>query len=101
MYIKCRFVGRFVVQQTYILNFRNNKANCDISATVTLIASVDIIIIIAGYRPLQMFAISLDVRLRAFSSCQPSCANHHSTWPEDYTLHLSRRDLHSRNLLPQ
>jgi hypothetical protein len=26
--------------------------------------------------------ISLDLRLLASSSCQPSCANRHSTWPE-------------------
>jgi hypothetical protein len=36
----------------------------------------------AGHRPLQYPAISLDLRLLASSSCQPSCANRHSTWPE-------------------
>jgi hypothetical protein len=36
----------------------------------------------AGHRPLQFLAISLDLRLLAFSYCQPSCANRHSTWPE-------------------
>jgi hypothetical protein len=35
-----------------------------------------------GHRPLQCLAISLDLRLLASSSCQPSCANRHSTWPE-------------------
>jgi hypothetical protein len=37
----------------------------------------------AGHRPLQCLAISLDLRLFASSSCQPSCANRRSTWPED------------------
>jgi hypothetical protein len=36
----------------------------------------------AGHRPLQSHAISLDHRLLASSSCQPSCATRHSTWPE-------------------
>jgi hypothetical protein len=50
--------------------------------------SVIIIIIIslsqstAGHRPLQLLAISLDLRLLASSFYQPSCANRHSTWPE-------------------
>jgi hypothetical protein len=33
-------------------------------------------------RPLQFFVISLVLQLPASSSCQPSCANRHSTWPE-------------------
>jgi hypothetical protein len=33
----------------------------------------------AGHTPLQFLAISLDLRLLASSSCQPSCANRHST----------------------
>jgi hypothetical protein len=37
---------------------------------------------IAGHRPLEFLAISLDLRLLASSSCQPSCANRNSTWPE-------------------
>jgi hypothetical protein len=36
----------------------------------------------AGYRPLQCPTISLYLRLLASSSCQPSCANRHSTKPE-------------------
>jgi hypothetical protein len=36
----------------------------------------------AGHRPLQRLAISLDPRLLASSSCQPSCTNRHSTLPE-------------------
>jgi hypothetical protein len=36
----------------------------------------------AGHRPLQLLAISLDLRLLASSSHQPSCVNRHSTWPE-------------------
>jgi hypothetical protein len=36
----------------------------------------------AGHRPLQCLAISLYLRLLASSSCQPSCANRHSTWLE-------------------
>jgi hypothetical protein len=35
----------------------------------------------AGHR-LQSLAISLGLRLLASSSCQPFCANRHSTWPE-------------------
>jgi hypothetical protein len=31
----------------------------------------------AGHRPLQLLVISLDIRLLASSSCQPSCANRH------------------------
>jgi hypothetical protein len=34
------------------------------------------------HRPLQLLAISLDLRLLASSSRQPSCANRHSIWPE-------------------
>jgi hypothetical protein len=36
----------------------------------------------AGHKPLQFLAISLGLRLLASSSCQPSCINRHSTWPE-------------------
>jgi hypothetical protein len=36
----------------------------------------------AGYRSLQLHAVSLDLLRLASSSCQPSCANRHSTWPE-------------------
>jgi hypothetical protein len=36
----------------------------------------------AGHRPLQCLAVALDLRLLASSSCQPSCANRHSIWPE-------------------
>jgi hypothetical protein len=36
----------------------------------------------AVQRPLQLLAISLDLRLLAYSSCQLSCANCHSTSPE-------------------
>jgi hypothetical protein len=36
----------------------------------------------AEHRPLQYLAISLDLRLLASSSCQPFCANRHSTWPK-------------------
>jgi hypothetical protein len=36
----------------------------------------------AGHRPPQCLAISLDLRLLASSSCQPSCANRDSTCPE-------------------
>jgi hypothetical protein len=32
----------------------------------------------AGHRPFQYPAISLDLRLLASSSCQPSCANPHT-----------------------
>jgi hypothetical protein len=35
-----------------------------------------------GHRLLQLLNISLDLRLLASTSCQPSCANRHSTWPE-------------------
>jgi hypothetical protein len=45
----------------------------------------------AGHRPLQFLAISLDPRLLASSSCQPSCANRYSTWPEG-VLHYVYRD---------
>jgi hypothetical protein len=47
----------------------------------------------AGHRPLQFLAISLDPRLRIYasSSCQPFCANRHSTWPEG-VLHYVYRD---------
>jgi hypothetical protein len=53
----------------------------------------------AAHKPLQFFAISLDPRLLASSSWQPSYANLHSTWPEgvlhyvlshDFNLYLSR-----------
>jgi hypothetical protein len=36
----------------------------------------------AGHRPLQLLTISLDLRLLASSSFQPSCTNRHFTWPE-------------------
>jgi hypothetical protein len=45
----------------------------------------------AGHRPLQFLAIPLDFRLLASSSCQPSCANGYSIWPED-VLHYVYRD---------
>jgi hypothetical protein len=48
--------------------------------------------------PLQLVAISLDLRLLVSSSCQPSCAYRHSTWP---VLRLPRPELHSRYRLPQ
>jgi hypothetical protein len=35
-----------------------------------------------------MLAISLDLRLLASSSCQPSCANCHSTWSADTKVFL-------------
>jgi ABC-type polysaccharide transport system permease subunit len=51
---------------------------------------VDLIIIIvsllqstAGHRPFLSFAISLDLRLLASSSCQQTCANRHSTSTPD------------------
>jgi hypothetical protein len=40
---------------------------------------------------LQLLAISLDLRLVASSSYQPSYANRHSTWPEG-VLHYVYRD---------
>jgi hypothetical protein len=55
---------------------------------------LDIIIIIslsqstAGHMLLQYPAISLDLRLLASSSCQPSCANRLSTWPDDVLRYL-------------
>jgi hypothetical protein len=45
----------------------------------------------AGHRPLQLLAISLNLRLLASSSRQPSCANRHSIWPEG-VLHYVYRD---------
>jgi hypothetical protein len=45
----------------------------------------------AGHRPLQLLAISLDLRLLASSSSQPFCANRHSTWPV-VVLHYVYRD---------
>jgi hypothetical protein len=36
----------------------------------------------AKHRPPQLLAILVELRLLASSSCQPSCANRHSTWPE-------------------
>jgi hypothetical protein len=45
----------------------------------------------AGHRPLQLLAISLDLRLLESSSRQPSCANRHSTWREG-GLHYVYRD---------
>jgi hypothetical protein len=38
--------------------------------------------ITGGHRPLQLLAITLDLRLLASSPCQPSCAIRHSTWSE-------------------
>jgi hypothetical protein len=63
--------------------------------TKLLILSDKIIIIgplqsTAGYRLLQLLAILLDLRLLASSSCQPSCANHHSNWPEGVLHYLYR-----------
>jgi hypothetical protein len=60
----------------------------------TPLSGIIIIIIIrplqtAGHRPLQYLAISLDLRL-ASSSCQPPCANRHSTWPEGVLLYVYR-----------
>jgi hypothetical protein len=63
----------------------------------TLSLKANIIIIIsplqstAGHtrRPLQFLAISLDPWLLASSSCQPFCANHHSTWSEG-VLHCAK-----------
>jgi hypothetical protein len=51
---------------------------------------------IAGHRTIQLLAISLDLRLLASSSCQSSCANRHSAWPEG----VLRRGLHSKTRLP-
>jgi hypothetical protein len=48
----------------------------------------------AGHRPLQLRAISLDLRLFLLNSCQPSCAKHYSTW-ECLLLRLSGPHLHS------
>jgi hypothetical protein len=45
----------------------------------------------AGHGPLQLLAISLDLWLLTSSSCQPSCANRHFTWPESI-LHYVYRD---------
>jgi hypothetical protein len=45
----------------------------------------------AGHMILQFLTLSLDPRLPASSSCQPSCANRHSTCPED-VLHYVYRD---------
>jgi hypothetical protein len=62
--------------------------SCLVILTYTGTHTYIIIIIIsplqstAGHRPLQLLAISLDLRLFAKSSCQPSCANRHCTWPE-------------------
>jgi hypothetical protein len=67
--------------------------------------SLKIIIIIcplqstAGHRPLQFLAISLDLRLIASSSCQPFCANRHSTWPEG-VLHYVCRSLLQNSFTP-
>jgi hypothetical protein len=53
----------------------------------------------AGHRPLQLLAILLDLRLHASSSCQPSWANRHSTWPKGVlVLHYVYRDAVSMNL---
>jgi hypothetical protein len=38
----------------------------------------------AGHTPLQLLAISHDLRQLASSSCQPSCANRHSTFRTRY-----------------
>jgi hypothetical protein len=46
----------------------------------------------AGHRPFQLLVILLDVWLLASSSCQPSCANRHSTWPEA-VLHYVYRNV--------
>jgi hypothetical protein len=45
------------------------------------------------YSPLldiQLLAISLDLRLFASRSCQPSCANRYSTWPEGVLRYIYR-----------
>jgi hypothetical protein len=65
--------------------------------THTTFANVDFIIIsllqsTVGHRPLQLVAISLDLRLLASSSSQPSCAIRHSTWPEG-VLHYVYQDV--------
>jgi hypothetical protein len=56
------------------------------SSSRIVLAGVIIIISLlqstAGHRTLQCLAISLDLRILASISCQPSCANRHSTWPE-------------------
>jgi hypothetical protein len=44
----------------------------------------------AGHSPLQFLAISLDPRLLASSTGQPSCANRHSTWPEGVLYYVYR-----------
>jgi hypothetical protein len=54
----------------------------------------------ARYRPLQILTISLDLRLLASSSCQPSCVNCHSTWPEG-ALHYVYLDAFSTSELPE
>jgi hypothetical protein len=75
-----------------------------IEKLIIIIITITIIIIIiiyqqptqftAGHRPLQFLTISLDPRLLASSSCQPSCAYRHFTWPAD-VLHYVYRDADS------
>jgi hypothetical protein len=66
--------------------------NCSPRIILTRVIIVSPLQSTAGHRPLQLLAISLDLRLLASSSCQPSCANHHSTWPEG-VLHYDYLDL--------
>jgi hypothetical protein len=53
----------------------------------------------AGHRPLRLLAISLDLRQRASSSCKPSWANHHSTWPEGVLHYLYRTPVSTPELV--
>jgi hypothetical protein len=75
---------REIARATQNLPFKKNNT----IIVIIIIVIIIIIIIIsplqsaAGHRPLQSLAISLDPRLLGSSSCQPSCANHHSIWPE-------------------
>jgi Cu/Ag efflux pump CusA len=62
----------------------------DVSATIIIII-ISPLQSTAGHWPLQILAISLDLGLLASSSCQPFCANRHSTWPEG-VLHYVYRD---------
>jgi hypothetical protein len=52
-----------------------------------------------GYRPLQLLAISLDPRLLASRSCQPSYVNRHSTWPESVLHYVYRNAVSTPELV--
>jgi hypothetical protein len=49
--------------------------------------------------PVQLFAISLDLRPLASSSCKPSCANPHSCWPEGVLHYVYRHAVSSPELI--